>query len=102
MLDERVRIDTNKVSFDEWVEYAKLKLPAELIDYAPMQQMVDTLTADSARDARKLLATRFLPANQLLPVNDPDEKKPSGFLAAEGALVPVSGLNVFEIPSHTF
>jgi len=85
------------VSFDEWVEYAALQLPHALKGYATMQKMVDTLTEDSARDARNLLTTRFLPANCPIALGDPDEEKLGRFLA-EGAVVPVDG-NTFTIPS---
>jgi len=98
MLDEKLMIGRTQVSFDEWVEYAALQLPNALTDYATMQKMVDILTEDSARDARNLLTTRFLPANCPIALRDPEEAKLGRFLATEGALVHVDG-NTFTIPS---
>jgi len=98
MLDEKLMIGRSQVSFDEWVEYAALQLPHALKGYATMQKMVDTLTEDSARDARNLLTTRFLPANCPIALGDPNEEKLGRFLAAEGALVQADG-NTFTIPS---
>ncbi len=97
MLDEKALPDKSRMSYDEWLEYAAIKLPNAIQNYPTMDKMIDTLTEDRSRPARELLATRFLPASVACTLGLP-ELRLGRFLAAEGALLPVDS-NTFKISS---
>ncbi len=48
MLDERALRLKRHVSYDEWLEYAAIKLPDDIGNYAAMQKVVYTLIEDRA------------------------------------------------------
>ncbi|KAL6073764.1 hypothetical protein QOT17_004761 [Balamuthia mandrillaris] len=94
-----MRKGKSRISYNQWLEYATLKLPGQLRVYATMKKLVDTLTADDAAEARHLLTEKLLPSLGYVELSDPTEAQLGRFLAAEGAVDCIDKAQTFTIPS---
>ncbi len=110
-MDETLLKGKSTISYEEWVQFATLRLDHRMRVWPTMQKMVNELalpedTLASAKEkeriplvieARKQLCSVYMATNQPVECGSEVDTRYARYLAAEGALVPVDGGVAFKM-----